>query len=369
MERRIKAGIVGFGYMGRFHLRKSRLCQGIEVTAAYEPEKSRAGEARQEGLITARSLEELLAMKDLDLILVCTPNDSHKAISIAALEAGKHVLCEKPATLSAAEAEEVTAAAEKAGRIYTVHQNRRWDHDYLQVKKVLEEGTIGSFTTINSWVYGQRGVCFGWRADPAKGGGMLYDWGVHLIDQALNLYPGRRVERVFGRMESILTPAVDDFFEAKLFFDNGVCANISVGTFSLQETPRWLIFGDRGTLKLDDFDELSGGMARIRAQVTGFDSVFGQSRPEDGQAMADAGSVRLGPSRTMAPLEPEFIEQIPLLEVPEQPLEFYRNLIAAIRGEEAPYVTHAEIVRDMRILDAVIASNQRKQVVETNGTH
>ena len=352
MGKIVKAGIVGFGYMGRFHLRKSRLCPEMEVVAVYDVDKSKAGEARQEGLIATHSLEELLAMEELDLILVCTPNDSHKEITIAALKAGKNVLCEKPATLSAAEAEEVVAVAEEMGRFYTIHQNRRWDHDYLQVKKVLEDKAIGNFTTINSWVYGQRGVCFGWRADPSKGGGMLYDWGVHLIDQILNLYPEHRVERVFGRLESILTPAVDDFFEAKLFFDNGVCANVSVGTFSLQETPRWFIFGDRGTLKLDDFDELSGGMARIRAQVTGFDSVF--SRPN------------LGPSRTMAPLEPGFIEKLELLEVPEQPLEFYRNLIASVQGTEKPYVTHAEIIRDMRMLDAIIESHKTKQVVTVN---
>ena len=138
MGKMVRAGIVGFGYMGRFHLRKSRLCPEMEVVAVYDVDKSKAGEARQEGLISTHSLEELLAM-DLDLILVCTPNDSHRDITIAALKAGKNVMCEKPATLSAAEAEEVVAAAESMGLFYTIHQNRRWDHDYLQVKKVLED--------------------------------------------------------------------------------------------------------------------------------------------------------------------------------------------------------------------------------------
>ncbi len=345
----VKAGIVGFGYMGRFHLRKSRLCEGIEVVAVYDVDKSKAGEAQQEGLIAARSLDELLGMEEISLILVCTPNDSHRDITIAALRAGKNVMCEKPATMNAREAEEVVAEAEKAGRFYTIHQNRRWDTDYLLVKKVLAEKTIGNYTTINSWVYGQRGVCFGWRADPEKGGGMLYDWGVHLIDQMLNLYPECKVDRVFGRLESILTPAVDDFFEAKLFFDNGVCANISVGTFSLQETPRWMVFGDRGTLKLDDFDWLSGTMARIREKVYGFDSVYFKSN--------------LGPSRTMAPLAPEMIEKLELPVIEEEPLTFYRNLVASVQGDETPFVTHGEIVRDMKIIDAIKLSDQTRQVV------
>ncbi len=351
MGERVKAGIVGFGYMGRFHLRKSRLCEDMEIVAVYDVDKSKAGEARQEGLIAARSLEELLAMEEISLILVCTPNDSHKDITIAALRAGKNVMCEKPATLNTAEAEEVVAVAEEMGRFYTIHQNRRWDTDYLLVKKVLEEGAIGNYTTINSWVYGQRGVCFGWRADPEKGGGMLYDWGVHLIDQVLNLFPESKVERVFGRLESILTPAVDDFFEAKFFFDNGVCANISVGTFSLQETPRWMVFGDRGTLKLDDFDWLSGTMARIRERVTGFDSVFNK---------------HLGPSRTMAPLAPEMLEQLELPQIAEEPLTFYHNLIASVQGTEKPFVTHAQIIRDMRMIDAVVESHRTKQVVFLN---
>ncbi|MBQ9625038.1 MAG: Gfo/Idh/MocA family oxidoreductase [Clostridia bacterium] len=348
----IKAGIVGFGYMGHFHLKRATEVEGIEVVAAYDIVAEKEKEIAENGLKPCKSLEELLDISELELIIVCTPNDSHKEISVKALNAGKNVLCEKPAAMNAGEIEEILKAAEANNKFYTVHQNRRWDKDYLKVKEVLDNDLIGKFTTINSCVYGQRGVCFGWRGDPKYGGGMLYDWGVHLIDQVLQLYPESKVERVFARLESILTPAVDDFFEVKIFFDNATCANISVGTFALQPSPRWFVFGDRGTLKLDGFSEDEGGMARIKKAVEGFDSVYAKAN--------------LGPSRTMAPLAPEQIETLNLNKVEDKQYDFYKNLVKAVKGEEKPFVSHSQILRLMKILDALFQSNKEKHAVHIN---
>ena len=258
-------------------------------------------------------------------------------------------MCEKPVTMNSEELEQVIAAAEKAGRIFTVHQNRRWDEDYLMTCQAVQSGEIGNITTIQSRVYGQRGVCFGWRADPVAGGGMLYDWGIHLIDQLLCMFRGHEVVSVYARLLSILTPAVDDSFELQLEFDNGVVGKIQVGTFCLQELPRWFVYGDRGTLKIDDFSGKTGGMARIRQNVQGFDSVFGK---------------HLGPSRTMAPLKPEFVEQLPLPQVSTDPLAYHRNLARACAGLEAPCVSFADMRRDMKIVDLAFESSRTQQVLK-----
>lgn len=346
----MKAGIIGFGYMGHFHLRKSREI-GVEVVAVYNTPSDKLKDAMAEGLTAYDDLDAFLADDRFSLVYVCTPNDVHAELSIACLNAGKHVMCEKPVTMNSAELEACIAAAEKNHRIFTTHQNRRWDLDYLTVKAAVDSGEIGRITTINSRVYGQRGVCFGWRADPARGGGMLYDWGIHLIDQFLCMFPGHKVVSVYARLLSILTPAVDDSFELQMTFDNETCAIVHVGTFSLQNLPRWFVYGDRGTMRLDDFTGVNGGMARIRESVSGFDSVFGKHQ--------------IGPSRTMAPLHPEYIEQLALPQVESDPLAYHRNLIAACEGRETPYVSFNDMRRAMKIVDLAFESSRTNQVIKT----
>lgn len=348
----VNVGIIGFGYMGHFHLKRIRELDGITVTAIYDSSKERQDEVEQENLVFCEKLEDLLSIEELSLIIICTPNNVHKEYAIKALSAGKHVLCEKPATMNVEEAKLIVKCAKENKRFFTVHQNRRWDSDYLVVKKVLNENLIGTFTTINTFTYGQRGVCYGWRADPIAGGGMLYDWGVHLIDQILQLYQGVKVRKIYGRLVSVLTPDVDDFFEVKLILENNTCANISVGTFALQPQPRWFLFGDRGTLKLDDFSGKIGGIARIRGEVKGFHN--------------KDTSKALGPSRTMAHLEPEHLETLDIPIVEDHTYDFYKNLIAAVKGEEKPYITHDEIIRVMQIIDYVFESSRIGQVIEVN---
>lgn len=345
----VKAGIIGFGYMGHFHLKRSLEVEGIEVIATYDISEEKMQEAKSEGLLIFDTVDELLCLKELSLIIICTPNNFHKFYAIKALEAGKNVLCEKPATMNAEEAKEIVACADRNGKFFTVHQNRRWDKDYLVVKEVYASQEIGEFTTINSWTYGQRGVCYGWRADSISGGGMLFDWGVHLIDQILQLYAGHRIKKVYGRLVSVLTPVVDDYFEVKLIFDNDVCANISVGTFALQPTPRWFVFGDRGTLKLDDFSGTEGGVARIKGSVKGFESVKGHKS--------------LGPSRTMAHLEPENLETLVLPVIEDKTYEFYKNLVLAVRGEAEPCVKHEEVIRLMEVVDLIFKSSERGEML------
>ena len=294
----------------------------------------------------------MLEQAEIELIIICTPNNYHRFYAVEALRAKKNVLCEKPATMDAKEAEEIIGLAMQNKKFFTVHQNRRWDKDFLIVKGVKESKEIGEFHTINSWTYGQRGVCFGWRADPVAGGGMVYDWGVHLIDQILQLYKGIKIKKIYGRLESILTPVVDDFFEIKLILENGICANISVGTFALEPAPRWYVFGDRGTLKLDDFSGEKGGMARIKGTVKGFESVKGKTD--------------LGPSRTMAHLEPENFEELTIPSKVDHQLDFYNNLVDAVKGKTEPYVTHDEIIRLMKIVDMVFESNKLGKVLDAD---
>ncbi len=346
----IRAGIIGFGYMGHYHYEKMKAYPDVQVCCAFDTVGEKRQDAAEQGLRVYDNLQDFLR-EELDLVVIATPNQWHAPYAVAAMESGKNVLCEKPATLNVKEMEQISAVCEKTGRFFTVHQQRRFDADYRVVRDIIYSGRIGNISTIESRVLGERGVCFGWRADPESGGGMLYDWGVHLIDQILQLYPEEKVCSVYARILSVLTPAVDDLFELTLYLTNGVSARINVGTFALQKLPRWFVFGDRGTLKLDDFTGKKGGAARIKNEVKGFDSVMGQKS--------------LGPSRTMMPLKPEYLEIIPLPEEEDQTLYFWNNLVDVLRGKAELIVTVDQIIRQMKIVEAGFLSSEKNEVIHT----
>jgi len=347
----IKTGIIGFGYMGHFHYEKFKHLEEAEVTAIYDTDAEKRNEASALGIKASASLEEFLN-EDTELVVISTPNQFHASYAIQALQAGKNVLCEKPAVMGMQELKDVLAAAEASGRFFTVHHNRRWDSDYLTVKKVLEEQTIGQTVMIESRVLGERGVVFGWRGDPESGGGMLYDWGPHLIDQMLNLFPGHTVEYVAAQLLSVLTPAVDDFVMLSLYFDNGVRANIQIGTMALQKMPRWFVYGDRGTMKLSDFTGENGGIARIKGNVRGFDSVLGKKN--------------LGPSRTMAPLEPENLEVLDIHTPETDLMAYHRNILDAVRGRAALYVSAEDMIRETAVIGAAFEASEKKCILKVH---
>ena len=346
----IKIGIIGYGYMGHFHHEKVKQFSDLEVTCAFDTAEDKRQEAKAAGLKTYDNIEDFLK-EDTALVIIATPNQWHTPYAIASMQAGKNGLCEKPATMSVQEMEDIIRASKETGKFYTVHQQRRFDPDYRVVCDVIRSGEIGRVTTIESRVLGERGVCFGWRADPESGGGMLYDWGVHLIDQILQLYPEEKVTSIYARILSVLTPAVDDLFEVTMNLSNGVCAKVNVGTFALQKLPRWFVFGDRGTLKLDDFSGTAGGAARIKGEVRGFDSVVGQKV--------------LGPSRTMAPLKPEYLEKLELPEEEDMTMAFWAQLREAVLGHEAPMVTTDQILRQMKIVETAFESSRKNEVIRT----
>lgn len=289
--------------------------------------------------------------EDIDLVIIATPNQWHKKYAIAAMKAGKNVVIEKPVVMNVAEMEELIKCQKETGKLCTVHQQRRHDSDYQVLKEIISSGKIGNITTIESTVAGERGVCFGWRADPESGGGMLYDWGVHLIDQILQLFEGQRVQYVNARLMSILTPAVDDYVDLILGFDKGVEAKIKITTFALEKIPRWYVYGDRGTLKLQDFSGIIGSAKRIKKEVAGFDSVLGKQD--------------LGPSRTMAPLAPESVENIELSLPKDETFCYWENLLTALEKKVEPEVKLGEILRVMQVVETAFKSSKEKQIFKT----
>lgn len=171
--------IIGYGGMGSYHEKNLMFSEKekINLVGVYDILEERQEVARAKGLSTYESFEEVLADERIEAVLIAVPNDLHKSMSIAALKAGKHVVCEKPATLNTEEFDEILAVAADTGNRFIVHQNRRWDPDFLIVRDLYQSQPIGSVFQIESRVNGANGIPGDWRHLKKHGGGMLLDWG------------------------------------------------------------------------------------------------------------------------------------------------------------------------------------------------
>ena len=180
-----KLGIIGFGGMGRAHLDCLKNFDRVQVKGVFDLDSAALQEARNRGIIAYESKEALLADPEIDLVLVATTNEAHKSLLIEAMRVGKNVISEKPVTVTSEELLEVIKVSEETGKVFTIDQNRRTNRDFVLMKRKLEEGVIGKPFVIESRVEESRGVPRGWRTLKELGGGMMLDWGVHLIDQLM----------------------------------------------------------------------------------------------------------------------------------------------------------------------------------------
>jgi scyllo-inositol 2-dehydrogenase (NADP+) len=234
-------------------------------------------------------------------------------------------------------------AARRAGRVFSVHQNRRWDEDCRIVRKVLAEGTIGKPFSIESRVQGSRGIPGDWRCVKEAGGGMLLDWGVHLIDQILWMVDSPVVE-VYAHLLSVRFQDVDDNFKLLMKFENGLSALVQVDTLCFSNLPRWHVSGDAGTLVVDDWS-CRGRIVKARTV---------EFRMEEGIVYTKAG-----PTRTMAPRPVETIEEIPLPAVESDWTDYYRNVVAAVEEREQLIVKPEQALRVLRVIDAAFESSSK----------
>ncbi|MEG1686828.1 MAG: Gfo/Idh/MocA family oxidoreductase, partial [Angelakisella sp.] len=133
-------GLIGYGGMGNHHVDRISTLEDIRIGAVYDIDPKKVEKARSKGLLGVDTLEELLAMPDLNAVLIATPNNFHKSLAIAAMRAGKSVISEKPVMMNAAELAEVLEVSRQTGKQFSVHQNRRWDRDYAMVRSLIDQG-------------------------------------------------------------------------------------------------------------------------------------------------------------------------------------------------------------------------------------
>lgn len=352
IDNKLCLGIVGFGGMAGWHrelIQGQSEGQGIEnlvIKGVFDIKQSQQELAKTFGLIAYNSREELLADPDIDIVLCATPNDVHKEITIAALKAGKNVVCEKPVAMNSTELKEMIDAANECKKLFVVHQNRRWDEDFLTIKKIYDEKLLGEVFNIESRVHGSRGIPGDWRGEKCHGGGMVLDWGVHIIDQMLQMVK-EKVKSIYCKLDYVTNETVDDGFKLILTFESGKTAQLEVGTSNFIELPRWYIQGMDGTAVINDWS-LDGKMVRIT-----------DWNKNDAVPIKTSA----GLTKTMAPRTDETIKTEDLPKVTADIRDFYRNVMDTINGKADILIKHNELMRVMLLMEAAFKSSETNSVI------
>ncbi|MBQ4226898.1 MAG: Gfo/Idh/MocA family oxidoreductase [Clostridia bacterium] len=338
------SALIGLGGMGTWHVENiQKKVSRIHVKGAFDVRPEALEKTGRLGIKPYGSLEELLADPEIDLVTIAIPNDMHKETAIRALRAGKHVVCEKPVTLNSAELEEIIAVQKETGKLFSVHQNRRWDKDFRIVKAAREQGLLGKLTFVESKVQGSRGSMYGWRGYKRNGGGMLLDWGVHLLDQVMQLDPSK-VVKVDSHLLSVYTPEVDDNIKLMLLFESGMSAVLEMSTMCLINSYRWHVEGTGGTLMIKNW-ECEGELMQLK---------------ENAQMEWDEDIVytEAGPTRTMAPRPRYTMNQVPLPEVHTDWSDYYNNICDVLEGKAELIVKPEQTLRVMRVIDLLFRATE-----------
>jgi scyllo-inositol 2-dehydrogenase (NADP+) len=338
----IHVGLIGFGLAGRsFHAPVISAVPGLRIAAILQRTGSEAGALYPEARVV-HSLDELLAIADIRLIVIASPNETHYPFAQQCLAAGRDVVVDKPFTDTFDEAVKLVQFAKQCGRLLTVYQNRRFDGDFQAILKLVAAGTLGRIvrfeTTYDRFRPQRRANA--WREKPGPGSGILLDLGPHLIDHALQL---------FGRPEAVTADIrierdgglTDDAFDILLHYPRSLRAELRSGILSAAPRPRFLLFGTQGGFVKQTFDPQENNLRHGKIPKEG---PWGAEPEEDWGLLtlpnADGASTqRRIPSGT------------------GDYRDYYANVRDTLLGRATPAVTHDNMLDVMQVLELARESN------------
>lgn len=253
----VKVGLCAFGMSGKvFHAPFLKEHPGFFMSAVVERSKNDSKEKYPETTIY-RSVKEMLQNADIELVVVNTPVQTHFEYAKMALEAGKNVIVEKPFTVDVIEAEELVKLAEEKGLFLSVYQNRRFDRDFLQVQKILNDGKLGTMKEVEIRFDRFRTEPSGkqHKENPIEAGsGSLHDLGAHLVDQAVQLfgYPEKLFADVFSMKGSEFA---NDYFEILLYYRDNLRVRLKSTVFSKEAHYAYILHGSKGSFLQERSDD------------------------------------------------------------------------------------------------------------------
>lgn len=342
MTQTLNVGLVGYGMASKtFHAPLIEATPTLELTAVVsgDADKVKADLPSVEVLPKAAML---FARADIDLVVIVTPNDTHFALAKAALGAGKHVVVDKPVTITLSESRLLKSLATNAQCMLSVFHNRRWDSDFLALQEVIAAGELGRVASLESRFDRFRPMVPAdrWRERHQPGSGIWYDLGPHLLDQAVLLFGMPKA--VFVELSALRDGAqVDDDFLAMLAYDHKRVV-LQAGTLAAEETPRFRVNGTRGSFVKFGLDPQESWLKEGRRPTPewGVDPWPGRLTLENGEA--------------------GFIER----RAPSPPgdyLAYYAGIASTLLEGTPPPVSVDEAIAVMTLLEVGLDSHRQKR--------
>lgn len=343
----LRVGLVGYGYAGKtFHAPLIAAVPAFALAAVASSDAAKV-HADWPGVTVHADPLALVARDDLDLVVVATPNASHHPLARAALLAGRHVVVDKPFTVTLAQARELDELARVTGRVLSVFHNRRRDADFLTVERLLREGALGRVVEMESRFDRFRPeVKSRWREGAGPGSGLWYDLGPHLLDQVLRLF-GAPQGLVLDRAALRDGAVADDWFRATLRYER-LRVLLHAGTL-VASGPRFTLHGTHGSFVKHGLDEQEDA---LRAGVR-------PSWPPQPDWGRDRGRATLVTRAGDGGLVGADV----ILERGDY-TGYYAAMAAAVRGEGPNPVPAAEAIEVMALIEAGIESDrERREIV------
>lgn len=343
VDRNLNVALVGYGFVGKvFHAPLIAHTPGLQLHTVASRDAGKVRPDHPQVRVVADP-QEAFADSAIDLVVIATPNDTHAPLALAALAQGRHVVVDKPFTVTRTEAEQVIAQARASGRLVSVFQNRRWDADFLTVRRLLDEGSLGEVAEFHSHFDRFRPtVVDRWRERAAPGGGLWYDLGPHLIDQALQLF-GLPEAMSADLAQQRVGARATDYFHAQLRYPQRR-VHLHAGSLVAANGPRFAVHGTRGSFVKHGLDPQEDGL-RTGAQPG--EPGWGVD-PSPGQlTVDDQGTIRM-----------ESVES-----VPGDYRRYYSAMRDAIlRGDPVP-VSPQEALEVMRLIELGIQSSAERREI------
>lgn len=341
--------LIGYGLAGScFHAPFIAATAGLSLVRIVTRDAARraqAGRDHPDARLADTADELWREAGELDLVVVASPNRTHVPLARAAIDRGLHVVVDKPAAPSAAEARALLAHAQARGVVLTVYQNRRWDGDFQTLRQIVGDGAVGQPLTFESRFERWRPeITPGWRQRPTPedAGGLLFDLGSHLIDQARLLFGP--VARVYAELDRRRHgSAVDDHSFVALTHGSGVRSHLFMSTMTAQAGPRFRLLGSKGAFVKYGMDVQEDALRAGRRP----------GGPDWGSDPVDRWG-QLGHG--------DALQAVPTARGDYQ--EFYRRLVAAIGGASPAPVDPSDAVAALDVIEAARRADREGRIVE-----